>query len=97
MLANPSVGLSESEAQDMYRTINFAKPSMLNSSKGEKPLSMWDKMTLYDLQKKKIEDLAHSQQSKAQQKFLRTFYDHQVEQKNMRKSQEKAFQLKNRQ
>ena len=49
MLANPSVGLTESEAQDMYRTINFAKPSMLNSSKGEKPLSMWDKMTLYDL------------------------------------------------
>lgn len=49
MLANPSVGLTESEAQDMYRTINFVKPSMLNSSKGEKPLSMWDKMTLYDL------------------------------------------------
>lgn len=51
MLANPSIGMSEgitSENQEMYRTINFSKPSMMNS-KGEKPLSMWDKMTLYDL------------------------------------------------
>jgi|TARA_B110000285_G_C15006935_1_gene554355 hypothetical protein len=72
MLANPSnfgpEGLNESpeKKNEMYRTMNLSKPSAMSpSNKGEKPISMWDKMTLYDLQKKKIEDIASTEHTKA--------------------------------
>jgi hypothetical protein len=46
--------------------MNFTKPSAMSpSKKGEKPISMWDKMTLYDLQKKNMEDIASTEHTKA--------------------------------
>lgn len=47
-----------------------------------KPLSVWDAMSIHDIQKFKQEMIVKEQQRKQQQKQLREFYDKQVQDKH---------------
>jgi hypothetical protein len=63
LLANSGAGAGNS----FYSTCKPRASGGFGATGGEPPLSMWDKMTLFDLQKKQAEDLACSQSTKARQ------------------------------
>ena len=77
-----------SQAASMISAINSATKYDLGRTVGgqavggpgqKTKVSMWDMITLYDTQKKKVEDREAYQEHKQQQKDLKEFYESQIE------------------